>query len=312
MVNRGKLPNSINIQILYIFYKLISSAILIYPLALLFGMISTVVLLIKQNELIAYFSLGYSPKKLLLPFFMFSFLITSFFIAIQFTKVAYFDSMASQIKKGNKSKMVTKNLFFKFNKSVIFITKLNLFSQTAEGMKIFVLKNGKLEKSFFIEKARFKGDSWYSENIVRNEVKNSVLEQKSMKESFLKGFKPDILNKLETKSNMSLKEAIDALYLLKKEKVKIDFIKVYIYNAIIPPLSFVLLIIILFLKAPFHSRLFDVNFYISLSLISSILLWALFLIARKMALGGILSVDIVFLTPFLILLSLSIYYFRKI
>jgi lipopolysaccharide export LptBFGC system permease protein LptF len=63
MVNRGKLPDSINIQILYISYKLVSSAILIYPLALLFGMISTIVLLIKQNELIAYFSLGYSPKK---------------------------------------------------------------------------------------------------------------------------------------------------------------------------------------------------------------------------------------------------------
>ena len=313
MVNRGKLPDSINIQILYIFYRSVSSAILLYPLALLFSMLATIVFLIKQNELIAYFSLAYSPKKLLLPFVSLAGAVTIFFIIIQFTEVAYFNSMASQIKKGQNSKRVTENLFFKFNNNVIFITKLDILSKTAEKMKIFVLnKNGELETSFFVKKAIFRGNSWYSDNIIKNRIKNNVLTKEYIKKGFLEGFKPDILNKLETKNALSLKEAIEALYLLQKEKVKTDFIKVYIYNAIIPPLSFIFLMIILFLNAPFHLRLFNINFYISLSVITIIFIWGLFLIVRKMAIGGILNVDILFLTPFFILFSLSIYYLKKI
>jgi lipopolysaccharide export system permease protein len=111
---------------------------------------------------------------------------------------------------------------------------------------------------------------------------------------------------------MTLKEAIEALYFLKKEDINTNFIKVYIYNAIIPPLSFLLLMTILFFKAPIHSRISNTKIYILISLMSSILLWSLFLLAKKIALNGILTPNILFFTPFSLLLLLAIYYFRKI
>jgi len=99
---------------------------------------------------------------------------------------------------------------------------------------------------------------------------------------------------------------------LKQENIDTNFIKTYIYNAIIPPISFILLIIILFLNVRIHNRISRVSLFMAISLFSAILIWGIFLLVRKMALSGIISADVVFLTPFFLLLGISVYYFRKI
>jgi lipopolysaccharide export system permease protein len=312
MFNKDKLPESFNLQFLYAFYQGGNAILMIYPLTLLFAMIVTVLELVKKNELISFLSLGYSLKKLYKPFFIFSFFLTIFFIGFQFTKFSLFSNNANYIKHQDFSNKTNKNLFFKFKDKIIYIKKINIYSKKAEGIKFFKVNNKQIKQIFFVKKATFKNDEWYSDDIFVKEIKNNYIDTKHIKGTFLKGFKPTILNKLETKSTMTLKEAIDALYFLKKENVDANFIKVYIYNAIIPPLAFLLLMTILFFKAPIHSRISNIAIYILISLISSILLWALFLLAKKMALNGILTPNLLFLTPFTLLLFLSIYYFRKI
>jgi len=313
MFNKSKLPDSFNLQFLYAFYQGANAFLLIYPLTLLFGMISTIIELVKKNEFISFLSLGYSFKKLYIPFFLFSIVVTILLISIQFSKYALFQEKAYNIKNANFSERINKNLFFKFGNKIIYIKKINIYSKVAYGIKFFQTdKNNKIQKIFFIKKAFFKNNSWYSNDIILKEIKDNKINITHLNGNFLKGFKPDILNKLESKSTMTLQEAIDALYVLKKENININFIKVYIYNSIVPPLTFILLMTILFFKAPIHNRISNTNFYILGALILSILLWSSFLLLKKMALNGILSPDILFLTPFLILLFLSIYYFRKI
>jgi lipopolysaccharide export system permease protein len=312
MFNKDKLPDSFNLQFLYVFYQAGNAILLIYPLSLLFAMIITVIHLVKKNEFISFLSIGYSLKKLYKPFFIFSLLTTLFFIAFQFSKYSMFSNNANYIKQRDFSNKTNRNLFFKFNDKVIYIDKINIYSKIAYNIRYFKIKNNKIKKNFFIKKAIFKDNRWYSDDILVKYIKDNEIIIKHTKGSFLKGFKPDILNKLETKSSMTLKEAIDALYFLKKEDININFIKTYIYNAIIPPLSFLLLMAILFFKAPIHSRISNIKFYILISLLYSIMLWAFFLLIRKMSLSGILNPDIAFLTPISLLFFLAIYYFRKI
>ena len=312
MLNKSKLPDSTNLQFLYIFYNSANAALLIYPLALILGVLITVLSLVKKNEMIAFLSIGYSLKKLLFPIISLSLLITAIFITIQSVTTTSFRDKAKSILQGKYFSNVNENLFFKFNNNVIFIKKLDVLQKNAYGMKIFVLKNSKLNKIYDIKKAIFKNNVWKAKNINIHILSDKKVIYKVSDLNILQGFKPDILNKLETKSSMTLKIAFQAISLLKKENIDINFIKTYIYNAIIPPLSFILLIVIIFLKAPIHSRISNVSLYVAVSIFSSVIIWGVFLVIRKIALASIINPDIAFLTPFVILLGLSIYYFRKI
>jgi len=312
MVNKGKLPDSTNLQILYIFYNGMNAAILIYPLSLLLSVLVTVINLVKKNEMIAFLSLGYSLKKLLKPIFAFALFITLLFISIQIFTTSSFADRALSILNGKYFSNVNENLFFKFNNNIIFIKKLDVVRKKAYDMKIFILHRDGLNKVYEIKEAIFKNNVWKSKNIIEHKFLKSKITTQNLNIDLLKGFKPDILNKLESKQAMTLKIAFQALYLLKRENINVNFIKTYIYNAIIPPLSFILLIIIVFIKAPIHSRISNTSYYIAISVFSSIMLWITFLLVKKMATAGVIAPDIVFITPFILLLGLTIYYFRKI
>ena len=312
MINKDKLPDSTNLQILYIFYNSINAATLIYPLSLLLGVLVTILSMVKKNEMIAFLSIGYSYKRLLLPVIVVAFLVTSFFIFIQGVVNFSFSDRASSILKGRYFSNVNKNLFFKFNDNIIFIKSLDVVQKKAYDMKVFILNKGQLKKIYDIKEVKFSNNYWKSDSIIEHTLYDDKVIDKKIHIEILKGFKPNILNKLESKKAMTLKIAFQALYLLQKENVNVNFIKTYIYNSIIPAFTFILLIIIIFLQAPIHSRISNTSLYVAVSLFSGVILWGAFLLIRKMSISGIISPDIAFLTPFIILLGFTIYYFRKI
>ena len=313
MINRTKLPDSFNLKLLYVIYNSFHAAILIYPLSLLLALLVLVVNMVKKDEMIAFMSIGYSLKKLLIPVASLAVLVFMFFILVQVSITTSFQEKAEQILKGNyNTTEINHNLFFKFNNNIIFIKELDVLHKTAYDMKIFVLNDNKVKIIYQIKRALFKNNYWEASSIKEYVFFKNIFIEKNINLHLLKGFKPDILNKLETKQSMTLRVAFQALMLLKKENININFIKTYIYEKTIPPLSFILLIIIVFLKAPIHSRISRVSLYIAISLFFSIVLWGLYLIVSKMSKIGIISPDLLFLTPFITLLGIAIYYFRKI
>ncbi len=310
---REHLPSSANLQFLYMFYKGIVALNLFYPLSLVFALLATILSLIRTNEFIAFFSVGYSLKKLLFPFVTFAILITSIFISLQFTKVAYAGDYAKSIKTNNYSLLVNRKLFFKYKNYVVYINKLNRFTKVATGMKIFAIRNGRLDFVYNIKKAKFENNYWNTSDATFIKKGNKeVIIKKSQKISVLKGFKPKILDNLEKVSLISLSDAIESVKLLSSQHLDTSKIRVFIYNSTIMPIAFVLLVAIFFLKTPIHSRISNTFVYIMLVLFSSMLLWGLFLIVRKMAYNGIVNPEIVFFTPILLLISIFIYYFRKV
>jgi len=79
----------INRKILYFFYIFEDFLFFVYPLALVFGAVSTFYQLITKNYLVASYSLGYRRKSMLKPFIILPFLIYLLFISLDTTDFAY-------------------------------------------------------------------------------------------------------------------------------------------------------------------------------------------------------------------------------
>jgi len=60
MLDADRLSKSANLLLIYIVYKTFFAIDMLLPLALIFGMITTKVYLIRSNALVSFYSLGYS------------------------------------------------------------------------------------------------------------------------------------------------------------------------------------------------------------------------------------------------------------
>jgi len=180
-------------------------------------------------------------------------------------------------------------------------------------MRIFTIRNGRLDKIYDIKEAKFENNYWHTKTATLiSKDKNKMIIQKSQRLDVLKGFKPKILDNLEKVSLISLGDAIESLLLLNSQHLDTSKIRVFIYNSLIVPFSFVLLIAIFFLNTPIHSRISNTFLYIMIVLFSSMMLWGAFLILRKMAYNGIINSEIAFFTPFLVLSFIFLNCFRKV
>lgn len=281
---------------------------LFYPLSLVFASFMSIQTLVKKNEMIAYLSVGYSFKKLLLPLFFFSTSVTLFFIALQFTKVAYVSDYAKSIQSNSYLSNRTTGLFFKHEESVVYIDNLNILTKEAEGMKIFKIEESKLKVRYEMPKALFQNGSWYCDNTTVTYFHNGIEQKENRNVVVLEGFKPKILDNLEKASSISLSEAFDMLFLL---DINANAVKTHILYTILIPFVFVMLIVIFFLNAPLHSRISNVSLFIFSSTFITLLVWGAFLILRKLSINATLTPEIAFIPGFFVILVLVIYYLKK-
>ena len=127
---------------------------MLYPLAIVFSFLMTLSSMIKFNELVSFYSLGFIPKKLIKPFLFFAVLITLFMYALQFSKLSYANQYAKAIKDNFNYK--TYDLFLKYKNNIVYIKVINPFSKMAWGVKVFNYKNNELKKVISAKKAVYK------------------------------------------------------------------------------------------------------------------------------------------------------------
>ncbi len=298
--NFSKLPNSSNLQILYLFYMFIYAIFLIYPLALVFGFLLTLNKMIKFNELVSFYSLGFSPFKVLKPFLVLSisvFLLMSF---LQFNKLAYVNQYAKAIK--NNMQLRNKNIFLTFNDNVVYIKELNPIIKKAYDLKVFVLKNNELVKIITTKEASFIDNKWQSKLskvLILNKDKWIVTYKKNL--SFLENFKPKILSNLKSLNNISFYDAYIAIKYFKN----IDLNRIFsiVFFKIFTPLSLIVLIMILFIISPIHIRLSNIAIFMIKSVTFSIVIWGGELLLFKFTKQGVLPYYVLAF-PFVILVLL--------
>jgi len=282
--NFSNLPKAINLQVLYFYYNFLYSIDIFYPLSLVFAFLLTLLEMIKFNELISFYSFGFSIKKVLKPFLIIAFFVFFIFIIFDTSKYAYSKEYAKAIL--NKQKYTTTNLFLKHKNNIIYIEKINPLLKEAYNMEIFVIKDNNLVKAIFAKRAIFKDNKWFCKDakIIYFYKDKIVKEQKDI--SFLENFKPKIVSNLKELNSISFYDAFLAIKVFKD--VNINNILAILFFKIFTPLSLIGLIVIFLIYAPMHLRVSNLSFFMIKSVFITILLWGVQILMYKFVKQGVM------------------------
>ena len=317
--NSKNLPNSANLQLLYLMYNSFFTLTLTLPLSLVFGWILTLVVFVRNNELVAFTSLGAKKFNIYAPVIFVSLGLLFVLISIQMTPMAYSYEQKKKILDGNYFTNTKSDIFLKYNDNFIYFKKLLPLEKQAEGIHIYKVKDEDIVETIIAKKAYFQNDKWY---IVDSKIikKPSELNFEDSKlevryEKFLNtldGFKPKILdNVYEEKSTFSIIDAISALSLLSKQDINTDKIRAAIYYELIVPFFILPLIMLIFIYTSYNRRFFNIGSFTSFSIFGTLVIWGVFFMLHKFSNNGVISPEISLLLPMLIWFLISSYIYRK-
>ena len=141
MGNLDQLDISANLLLIYLIYKSFYAIDLLVPLALIFAMITTKMLLIRSNSLVSFYSLGYTKVDILKPFVIVSTVIILLFISIHsFSEFARANEFANNIRKNAQYLSPTRDLFFTYKDKFIYFARMLPIQAKAENVRVFTIK----------------------------------------------------------------------------------------------------------------------------------------------------------------------------
>jgi lipopolysaccharide export system permease protein len=300
------LPNSSNLQILYIVYILASSFENFYSLALIFSFLYTLYYLIKYNYLVSFYSLGFSKRKILFPFLCFAFIVYSVFLVLDNTDYVYLNQKAKNIISSKKLKK--ENLFLKHKNNIVYIKELKPLLKKAIGLKIFVLNGMKVKEIIDIKEAVYQNNVWNGKNVTVTIINNKMSVKKLNNLLVLRNFEPVVLSNLKKLDSLSIKDALLAIKIFKDIKLN-KIIAILLYK-IITPLSIILLLIYFMYTSPMHQRISNISIFMIKSIFLVIFVWGINLLIYKFVKQGVLYPFVLFL-PLLFIIILDFYAIKK-
>lgn len=317
--NYKNLPNSANLQILYILYNSFFTLTITLPLSLIFAWIISLAAFIKSNELVAMLSLGVSTKRVYQPIIYTSLLFLIALATSQATSLAYSYEEKSKILKGEYFVNKKEDIFLKYNDYYVYFKKLYPLEKVAEDVHIFKVQDKDVVESIIAKKAYFQNNRWYvlDAKIIKKphdlSWKDSKLEISY--EKFLhtlEGFKPKILdNVYDSKSTFSIIDAITAIVLLNNQDVNTDKIRSALYFQIVGSFFILPLISLVFVFTSLSSRFFSFGSFISLSIFGTLIIWGIFFMLHKFSNGGVISPEVSLLLPFFLWYIISYFIFKR-
>lgn len=319
-----KLPSSANLKILYIYYKFLESIGVLFPISLIFGMILTLVKLVKENLIVAYYSLGYSKLSLLTPFFSIALILTGLYISLYTTDFAYSREFAKDVRKGHIVKKKRKDLFFRYDLQrdsgelkhyYIFFSQLYPTQKFAEGIRIFnVQDSGELSEIIRAKYAYYDNRNWIifsarflriAEKLELNREGISIRDRDKL--VILKGFKPTILDQIyEGRIDFSLNDLFQAISLLNRQGFNIDKLKTSLFNILVYPLFAPLLMVIIFFVMPVSGRMQNLTLISFGAILGSLLFWGTLLASIQLSFSGTLLPEFAIIFPVLLLSIFSL------
>ncbi len=319
MQNFKDLPNSANLQLLYILYNGFFILSITIPISLLFAWITTLVYMVRYNELVAAFSLGSSKKMIYFPIVLVSTFVLLIFIALQMTPLAYSAEQKSKILDGMYFTNTKSDLFLKYNDYFVFFKQLHPLEKKATGIHIFKIKGNDIEQSIIAKSANYKDNKWYvndakiitkPSNIGWDDSAISIKYAKTL--NTLDGFNPDILNNVyDTKSSFSILDALSAIKLLDAQNVDTNKIKASLYYQLFSYFIIIPLIILFFNFITINHRFFNAAKYTSITIFTTLVIWGIFFMFYKLAMGDVLKAEFALLLP-LALLYISTIFLLKL
>ena len=231
--NFKSIPQSANLQLLYLLYNGFFTLTLALPLSIVFGWIITLIVFIRNNEFVAFNALGATNKNIYLPVINISVLLLFLLILLQMTPLAYSSDQKRKILDNQYFTNTKSDIFLKYNDYYVYFKKLYPLEKRAEEIHIFRVDNKDVIETIIAKKAYFQNDKWYVLD-AKVITKPKDLDISSSKlnityEKFLhtlEGFKPKILDSVyENKADLSIYDAISALILLKEQGINTQKIR---------------------------------------------------------------------------------------
>jgi lipopolysaccharide export system permease protein len=317
--NINKLPNSANLQLLYLLYNAFFTLTITLPLSLVFAWIVTLTVFIKNNELVSFYALGISQQRLLSPIINMSLLITSVLIILQSTPLAYSYELKQKILKNRYFISEQSNIFLKYNDYFIYFKKLYPLEKKATDIHIFKIKNNDIVQSIVGKEAYYQNNRWH---VIDTKIiqKPEVIDwdksklQISYKKSLytLEGFEPKIINNVyKANVQFSILDAIKTIILLDNQNFNTNKIRAILYAQILVPFFVIPLLIIIFIFSGTSSRFFNIARFVSLSVFFTLCIWGVMFLLQKLALGSIVLAEIAIILPLVVLFFITYYIYSK-
>ncbi|MDR1008348.1 MAG: LptF/LptG family permease [Campylobacteraceae bacterium] len=319
ITNISKLPDSANLQFLYLLFNLMSAVNYTLPLSIIFAMIVSKFSMIRSNELISMYAVGITKNALILPIFCTALFLTFGYIALNFTSFSYAYEYKSNLLKYNQILSTSSDLFLKYEGKYIYFGELNLLRQEVTDVKIFDIKDNELQEIISAQKGVFVDNAWILENVEITK-KPEIAENLSVKSEIIKlpyttvleKFRPKIIeNAYLGQSSLSIPDAIDAIIFFGAQGVNIDSVKTNLYLMIFFPFFAPFIVVIFYYYLPLSGRFFNLALMNFVFVFTALAGWGVLFVLGKFASNGVIAAEISILMPIVILKITSLILYRK-
>ncbi len=320
MENAEKLSKSANLVLIYLVYKSFFAIDMLLPLALIFAMISTKIYLIRSNALVSFYSLGYSRVDVLRPFVVVSSIIIVIFILLHsLSSFSRADEFSNNIRKNAEYLSPTRNLFFTYKDKYVYFSKMLPLQERAEDIRVFSIKNNSLKEVIVAKSATYIDEYWsIKEADIISKPDDMTLDSLGIKVThendlkLLHGFRPKMLDQVyEGKVNFTIKDAIDALVLLKDQNINTSSIKGALYKIFIYPLFVPCLVVIIFFFVPISVRFLNVSLFSFGAILATLLIWGILFMLIELSNNKTIPSEAGVVAPVVILFLIALRQWRK-
>ncbi len=309
LTNYHKLPNSANLQILYIIFQAMTAVNYLLPLSIVFGMIVTEISMVKSNEIISMYALGISKQELLKPLFLSALIVSIIYIIFNFTPFSYARDYGKNLLKFNTIMTNTKDLFIKNMDDYIYFKRLDPIRKEAVGIKIFHVTKRDLDYMIEAKKGFFSKNFWILKDVIKT-YKGSVesLEDDGLKVRKMKtlrtleGFKPKIIdNVYNGNRNLSILDAIEAFKFFDAQGLNTDKIRTAIFSQLFLPLFAPILVVIFFYRVPMIPRYYNLTLYSFALAFVAIIVWGILFLLTRISFNRVVIPEIGVVLPLILL-----------
>ncbi len=315
-----RLGFSANLLIIYLVYKAFHAIDMLLPLALIFAMIATKILLIRSNALVSFYSLGYTRVDILKPFVVVSSTIIVLFISLHaLPSFSRANEFSNNIRNSAAYLNPTRDLFFIYKDKYIYFSKMLPLQEKAEGIRVFSIEQNRLKEVLVAKKALYRDEHWHiaeADIITKPDDMSFDSPGISVKSdeglNILHGFRPKMLDQVyEGKVNFTIIDAIDAYLLLKDQNINTSSIKGALYKIFIYPFFVPCLIVIIFFFVPVSVRFLNVSLFSFGAILATLLVWAVLFMLIELSNNKTIPSEVGVITPTIILFLIAIRQWRK-
>ena len=309
-------PKSANLALLYMLFSAGTAIKYLLPLSIVLSSIITLAHFIRNNELVSFFSLGFSKNTIIKPIFALSVGIIVIYIILQSTPLAYTSDFQKSI--ANKDPYNFKPIFIKDQDTMVYFGAFMKEESKSFMVSIFEFENGALKRQVGGFEALFDGKMWNLPNAFFVSLPDNIelggkgFEIGILKDyKFLEGFKPQVVYNLQdSRSEYSVSDAIDSMSMLNSQALNTTQIRTSLYFTIFFPFFAPFMSLILYYYMPTISRFSSVAITSFLCILATLCIWGVLFVLSRFAQNAVIAPELAIIAPIIILGAFGAYKYR--